>query len=127
MCSRERERVRIVLKSSQALDTHSASDFKAVFYTKLVCDNEVATKDVLFSEKTFGMDIGGLNAKTKRSKTLPTHSQAIGTPQNLLFLHEKVEMSLDRPHVNGQFVATCISHETCHREFIPNDGTEKFL
>ena len=90
---RERERVRIARKVSQALGTCSASDFKASIRMNLTRDNTVTTDDVSFAEKTFGLDIGRLKGNTMRSKLLPTQNQAISIPRELLSLHEEVETS----------------------------------
>ena len=110
---RERERVRISRKTSQALSTISSSDFKATIRMSLTRGITVTTEDVALAEKTFGPDIGGLKGKTTRSKPLPMQSQAIGVPRELLSFHEEVETSLDGLRVNGQFFTTSISHETC--------------
>ena len=60
---------------------------------------------------------------TTRSKLLPTQSQAIEIPRELLPLYEEVETSLDGFHANGQLIVASISHEICHIIEIPNDET----
>ena len=73
---REYERVRIAHKASQALGTHSTSDFKAAIRVNLTRDNKATTEDVALFENAFGLDISGFKGKTTRSKPLPAQSQA---------------------------------------------------
>ena len=54
----KRERVRIDLKSSQALGTCSASDSKATIRVNLMRDNKATTADAALAKKAFGSDIG---------------------------------------------------------------------
>ena len=97
---RERKRVKIACKASRALGTHSVSDFTAVMRMNLTCDNEATTEDVSLTKKTFGPGIGGIKGMTTRSKPLPTQSQAMCIPRELLSTHEDLETSLDGLHVN---------------------------
>ena len=87
---RERERVRIARKASQALVTHSASDIKSAIRMNLTRDNKATTEDASLAEKTFGTDIGGLKGKTTISKPLTIQSQVIDVPRGLSSLHEEV-------------------------------------
>ena len=48
----------------------------------------------------------------------------MGIPREFLSLHEEVEMSLDRLHVNGQLFIVSISHETFCITDVPTDGAE---
>ena len=62
---RERKRVRIARKASQALGTHSARDFKAAIRINVTRDNKVTTEDVDLDKKTFGLEIGRLKGTTR--------------------------------------------------------------
>ena len=108
---RESERVKVARNASQALCTHSVSDFKAAVRMSLMRDNKVTTEDVALTEKTFGPDVGGLKGMTTRSKPLLTQSQVMGIPRELLSLYEEAQTSLDGSCVNGKLLATSISHE----------------
>ena len=88
-------------------------------------DNEATTKEVALAENTFRTDVGGLKGMTKRSKTLPMQSQTINIPQDSLYLHEEVEVSLDRLHVNEKCLVTSMYYQICHRTTIINNGADK--
>ena len=122
---RERERVKISRKSSQALGTCSTNDFKAVIRMNLMRDDEVTTDEVSLAEKTFGPEISGLKGNNVRSRTFPMKNQVMDVPRELLSLYEKIEKSLDGCFANGQLLMTSISHKTCYGTAIPSDDADK--
>ena len=80
MSPREREIVKIARKFSQALYTHSASNFKTVIRVNLTRDKEVTTEDAALAENSFGPDVGGLKGNNTRSKQFLMQSEAIEIP-----------------------------------------------
>ena len=91
----------------------------------LTRDNKLKNEDVALDENTFGLDIGGLKGKTTRFKPLPMQSQITFIPQELLYLHEKAETSLNGLHANGKLFIASISHEKNCITSILTDGAEK--
>ena len=121
----ECERAKVSRKSSQVLGVHAATCFKAVIRENLTRDNEATTEDAALDENNVGPGAGRLKGITTRSKPSSTQSQVTNVPQESLSAHEEVETPLDGLHTSTQFIATSISYETCCREAILNNGTDK--
>ena len=99
----------------QAIGTPTFADLKAMIRMNLIRNNEVTTKDLTLTEKTFGQDVGTIKGKWTQNRPQPVIDNFIEIPEELLELHQGVMMSVDGLEVNELKFWTTISHELFYR------------